>query len=115
MFRYLDRSLEVRDDVELSEDIFFRRNLNKYNGVCENSEEERERCSKYYMERLSLLEGSPQKNEIPENSENNTNETGTLGLTRGITIVSWSHFRNPIAANASILVMATARCSSGPH
>lgn len=85
MFRYLDRSLEVRDDVEMSEDLFFRRNSNKYNGVCENSEEERERCSKYYMERLSLLEGSPQKNEIPENSENTTTETGKPGLTRGIT------------------------------
>lgn len=70
MFRYLDRNLEIRDDVRVSEDVAFRRNSNKYYGVCENSEDEKERCSRYYMERLNLVD---QKNRV-DTSEDKSGE-----------------------------------------
>jgi len=68
VFRYLDKSLEVKEDVGVTGDLWFRKNSNRYNGVCENSADEMERCSRYYMEKLSMQPES-KGNEIPESSD----------------------------------------------
>lgn len=68
VFKYLDKSLEINHDVEITDQLWFRRNTNKYNGYCENSDEGKDSCLKYNQEKQKLLEASDKKSKVEGSS-----------------------------------------------
>ena len=72
VFKYLDKSLDNSKDLRLTDSLFFRGNKNKYNGFCENTEEEMEKCLKYNEEKLKITKVADSEN---DNNDVKLNDT----------------------------------------
>ena len=83
VFKYLDKSLEINHDVEVTDSLLFIRNANKYNGYCENSEDGKNMCDKYNQEKMKIISNNNEDNEINSDSDANkedNSETGTYQI-----------------------------------
>lgn len=79
VFKYLDKSLEINHDVEITDSLLFRKNANKYNGYCENSEDGKDMCDRYNKEKLKILSDNKEENEINGDSDASKEENPQQG------------------------------------
>lgn len=81
MFKYLDKSLEWKNNLVLTDSLSFLKNKNKVNGECENSEEGKERCLRYDEENLKVKggfkKGEENTKESNKSEENEIEKKGT--------------------------------------
>lgn len=78
VFKYLDKSLDRPGNFSLTDSLFFRSNKNKVNGFCENSDEGKEKCLRYNMEKSKVVgadDAEPEKKKVQEKSEDRKNVT----------------------------------------
>lgn len=75
VFKYLDKNLDGPDDLEVTDHLFFRKNKNKYDDYCEDSEDEKQRCLKYNEEKLKISDTEDKENEIGASDETSTAES----------------------------------------
>lgn len=75
VFKYLDKSLEMNHDVEVTDSLFFIRNANKYNGYCENSDDGKSMCEKYYQEKMKIMSSNKEDNEINSDGDANAEDS----------------------------------------
>ncbi|KAK6618657.1 hypothetical protein RUM43_013048 [Polyplax serrata] len=80
VFKYLDKSLERTNDVSLTDSLFFRKNNNKINGFCENSEEEKDNCLRYNIEKSKVMAGETSEGSPSDLKEVEINETISTGV-----------------------------------
>ncbi|EEB18005.1 conserved hypothetical protein [Pediculus humanus corporis] len=87
VFKYLDKSLDNSKDLRLTDSLFFRGNKNKYNGFCENTEEEMEKCLKYNEEKLKITK-------VADSENNNDNNDVKLNDTIDVITGNGSDYNN---------------------